>query len=220
MPIIILKQKKKKKRLRLCNPAMKKHILILLFILTANTSTCLAQQTVVIDGLTIPSYRIIDGELVPNWLIPEIVVFPTRTFKTNRDYRQYQRIIRNIKIVYPYARIARIKLSEMNEQLQLLTAKRDKEEFINQAEKEIREQFEGQLTQLTVSQGKLLIKLIDRETGKTSYELVRELKGKFSAGFWQAIARIFGSNLKAEFDSEGEDKMLNELIVLYEHNQL
>ncbi|NOU17245.1 MAG: DUF4294 domain-containing protein [Bacteroidales bacterium] len=199
---------------------MNRCILILLFILTANISACLAQQTVVIDGLTIPSTRIIDGKLVPNWLIPEIVVFPTRTFKTNRDYRQYQKIIRNIKIVYPYARIARIKLSEMNEQLQLLTAKRDKEEFINQAEKEIREQFEGQLTQLTVSQGKLLIKLIDRETGKTSYELVRELKGKFSAGFWQAIARIFGSNLKAEFDSEGEDKMLNELIVLYEHNQL
>ncbi|NVO12072.1 MAG: DUF4294 domain-containing protein [Bacteroidales bacterium] len=199
---------------------MKKYTLILLFILTANISVCLAQQTVVIDGLTIPSTRIIDGKLVPNWLIPEIVIFPTRTFKTNKDYRQYQRIIRNIKIVYPYARIAKIKLVEMNEQLQLLTAKRDKEEFINQAEKEIREQFEGQLTQLTVSQGKLLIKLIDRETGKTSYELVRELKGKFSAGFWQAVARIFGSNLKAEFDSEGEDKMLNELIVLYEHNQL
>lgn len=220
MLIIILKQKTEKKRLRLCNPAMKKYTLILLFILTANISVCLAQQTVVIDGLTIPSTRIIDGKLVPNWLIPEIVIFPTRTFKTNKDYRQYQRIIRNIKIVYPYARIAKIKLVEMNEQLQLLTAKRDKEEFINQAEKEIREQFEGQLTQLTVSQGKLLIKLIDRETGKTSYELVRELKGKFSAGFWQAVARIFGSNLKAEFDSEGEDKMLNELIVLYEHNQL
>ena len=193
-------------------------IFTLLFLIQA--PACLAQQTIVIDGLTIPAIRTIDGESVPNWLIPEVIVFPKHTFNSKRDYRQYQRIIRNLKIVYPYARIAKSTLVEMDQRLQTIKTKREKEQFIDQAEKDIREQFENQLMHLTISQGKMLIKLIDRETGKTSYELVKELKGSFSAGFWQAIARVFGSNLKTEFDAESEDKMLNELIILYEHRQL
>ena len=199
---------------------MKKFVAILVIIFTVQASSCLAQQTVVIDGLTIPGVRTIEGEYVPNWVIPEVVVFPKRTFKTQKDYQQYQRMIRNIKIVYPYARIAKDKLNEMNEQLPLIKTKRERDIFIDRAEKDIRGQFEKKLTKLTVSQGKLLIKLIDRETGKTSYELVKELKGNFSAGFWQAIARVFGSNLKTEFDEDGDDKMLNELVILYEHKQL
>ncbi len=199
---------------------MNRFIAILASILILPAFGCLAQQTVVIDGLTIPAIRIVDGEPLPNWVIPEIVVFPKRTFKTKKDYRQYQRMIRNLKAVYPYARIAQTKLNNMNEQLQLLSTKREKEQFINQTEKEIRNDFEKKLMGLTVSQGKMLIKLIDRQTGKTSYDLVKELKGSFSAGFWQAVARIFGSNLKSEFDEEGEDKILNELIILYEHRQL
>jgi hypothetical protein len=199
---------------------MNRFITILFSILIASTFDCLAQQTVVIDGYTIPGIQIVDGESLPNWVIPEIVVFPKRTFKNKRDLRQYERMIRNLKIVYPYARIAKIKLNEMNEQLLQLKTKKEKEQYIDQAEKEIRSDFEKQLVRLTVSQGKMLIKLIDRETGKTSYELVKELKGSFSAGFWQAVARIFGSNLKMEFDAEGEDKTLDELIILYEHRQL
>jgi len=104
--------------------------------------------------------------------------------------------------------------------LSLIKTKREREKYVDQAEKEIREEFEKQLMKLTVSQGKMLIKLIDRETGKTSYELVKELKGSFSAGFWQAVARVFGSNLKTEFDADGEDKILDELVTLYEHRQL
>ena len=199
---------------------MNRVIAILISILILPAFECMAQQTIVMDGLIIPAIRIVDGEPLPNWVIPEIVIFPKRSFKTKRDFRQYQRMIRNLKIVYPYAKIARSRLNDMNVQLQQLTTKREKEQFINQAEKEIRNDFEKKLMGLTVSQGKMLIKLIDRETGKTSYELVKELKGSFSAGFWQAVARIFGSNLKSEFDEEGEDKILNELIILYEHRQL
>lgn len=199
---------------------MKTFVLILVATIVLPAFNCLAQQTVVIDGLTIPGISTVNGESLHNWVIPEIVVFPKRVFKNKKSYRQYQRMIMNLKTVYPYARIAKIKLKDMNEQIQLLKTKREKDQFINQAEKEIRSTFEKQLMGLTVTQGKMLIKLIDRETGKTSYELLKELKGSFSAGFWQAIARIFGSNLKSEFDAEGEDKILNELIILYEHNQL
>lgn len=199
---------------------MKRGISILIVLTFILTTFAYSQQTVVIDGLTIPSNRTIDGELVPNWLIPEIVVFPKRVFKTKKDYRQYQKMIRNIKIVYPYAQIAKKTLNDMNFELQYITTKREKQQYIDQVEKDMRQQFEKQLMHLTVSQGKMLIKLIDRETGKTSYELVKELKGNFSAGFWQALARLFGSSLKTEFDFDGEDKILNELIILYEHQQL
>jgi len=179
-----------------------------------------AQHDVVIDGFTIPGITMLNGEPLPNWVIPEIVVFPKRKFKSRRDFRQYQKMIRNLKIVYPYANIAKTKLNEMNQELSLIKTKREREKYVDQAEKEIREEFEKQLMKLTVSQGKMLIKLIDRETGKTSYELVKELKGSFSAGFWQAVARVFGSNLKTEFDADGEDKILDELVTLYEHRQL
>jgi hypothetical protein len=199
---------------------MTKFIAILASILILPAFECMGQQTVVMDGLTIPAIRIVDGKPIANWVIPEIVVFPRRSFKTKKDYRQYQRMIRNLKIVYPYAKIAQTKLNDMSVQLQQFTTKREKEQFINQAEKEIRNDFEKSLISLTISQGKMLIKLIDRETGRTSYELVKELKGSFSAGLWQAVAKIFGSNLKSEFDEEGEDRILNELIILYEHRQL
>ena len=174
---------------------MIKFFTILFSILIVPVFEGLAQQAIVIDGFTIPGVTIIDGEQIPNWVIPGIVVFPKRDFKTKKDYRQYQRMIRNLKVVYPYARIAKIKLTDMNWQLMQLKTKREKEQFVNQIEKEIRNDFEKKLMGLTVSQGKMLIKLIDRETGKTSYELLKELKGNFSAGLWQAIARIFGSNL-------------------------
>lgn len=199
---------------------MIKFLAILTSIIIVPAFECLAQQTVIIDGYTIPAIVVVEGESLPNWVIPEIVVFPKRSFKTNKDYRQYQRMIRNLKTVYPYARIAQTKLYEMNYQLQQLKTKRERELFVKQAEKEIRNDFEKKLIGLTVSQGKMLIKLIDRQTGKTSYELLKELKGNFSAGLWQAVARIFGSNLKSEFDEEGEDKILDELIILYEHRQL
>lgn len=199
---------------------MGKFIAILSIIIFVPIYDCLAQQTVIIDGYTIPAITNLNGENIPNWVIPEIVVIPKRKFKTNKDYRQYQRMIRNLKAVYPYARIARAKFIDMNYQLTQLHTKREKEKYIDQVEKEIRNEFEKKLMSLTVSQGKMLIKLLDRETGRTSYELLKELKGNFSAGLWQAVARIFGSNLKTEFDEEGDDKILNELILLYEHQQL
>ncbi len=199
---------------------MGKFLAILSLFIFVPIYDCLAQQTIIIDGYTIPAITNINGENIPNWVIPEIVVIPKRKFKSQKDYRHYQKMIRNLKTVYPYARIARTKFYDLSHQLTQLNSKREKQKYIDQVEKEIRDEFEKKLMSLTVSQGKMLIKLLDRETGRTSYELLKELKGGFSAGLWQAVARIFGSNLKTEFDEEGDDKILNELILLYEHQQL
>jgi hypothetical protein len=87
-------------------------------------------------------------------------------------------------------------------------------------ENELMEEFSDELKSLTITQGRLLIKLIDRETGNTSYELLRELRGSFSAFFWQTVARLFGSNLKTTFDAEGEDKLIDQIVVLIENGQI
>ena len=101
-----------------------------------------------------------------------------------------------------------------------LNTERERRQYINQVEKEILDEYEGDLKKLTITQGRILLKLIDREIGETSYDLLKELKGTFSAFFWQTLARIFGHNLKSEFDPEGEDKLLNEIVILIENGQL
>ncbi|MGE0077375.1 MAG: DUF4294 domain-containing protein [Bacteroidales bacterium] len=169
--------------------------------------------------LVFPSV-IVDGDTIPHIQIERVVKRGRRRFRSNRDMRQYYKLIRNLKKTYPYAQIAKNQLLEMNDHIKMLHSKKEKEAYIKIKEKEIRSEFEKQLVKLTISQGRMLIKLIDRETGRTSYELVKELKGGFSAGFWQGVARIFGSNLKTRFDPNGEDKVLNDLIILYEQGLL
>jgi hypothetical protein len=175
------------------------------------------QKPIKIDGYTILPWAVIDGDTIPNVFVQQVVVFPQRKFASNRDYRQYQKLVRNLKIVYPYAQIVKYKISEMDRHYRTLKSNRERKNYTNQVEKELRAEFEHQLVKLTITQGRLLIKLVDRELGRTSYDIIRDLKGGVSAVFWQTVARIFGSNLKSEFNPAGEDKILNELIILYEH---
>jgi hypothetical protein len=169
--------------------------------------------------LAFPSI-ILDGDTIAHIQIKEVVKKGRRRFKSKREMNQYYKLIRNLKKTYPYAQIAKNKLYEMDAHIRTLHSKREIDAYIKETEHQMRDEFEKQLVKLTISQGKMLIKLIDRETGRTSYELVRELKGGFSAGFWQGVARIFGSNLKTKFEPNGEDKVLDELIVLYEQGLL
>lgn len=195
-------------------------ILVVTFLVIISFNESLAQKTIIIDGYKVHPAIVLDGDTIPNVLIPQIVVFPERKFTSKRDYRQYQRMIRNLKVVYPYAQIAKYKISEMDAHYRTLKTDIERKLYIKQVENELRAEFEHQLVKLTFSQGRLLIKLIDREVGRTTYDVIRELRGGVSAVFWQTLARLFGSNLKSEFNSVGEDKLLNELIILHEHGLL
>jgi len=163
---------------------------------------------------------IIDGDTLLLSSIDEVYIFPFRKFKSKRDLRRYRRLIRNVKKAYPYAKLAKKKLDEIEANFAKLKTEKARKQYIKQVEKEIRYEYEDELKKLTITQGRILIKLIDRETGDTSYELVKEFRGSFSAFFWQAIARLFGSNLKSEFDAQGEDKLINEIVILIENGQL
>ncbi|MGD9977714.1 MAG: DUF4294 domain-containing protein [Bacteroidales bacterium] len=197
-----------------------KRLIILLALIAAVVFEIKAQDySNTSTNVVVPSV-VVDGDTIPHITVKAVVKRGRRRFKSNRDMRQYYKLIYNLKVTYPYAQIAKNKLLEMNEHIKTLHSKKEIDVYIKQSEKEMRDQFEKKLVKLTRSQGKMLMKLIDRETGKSSYQLVKELKGGFSAGFWQGVAILFGSNLKTRFDPNGEDKVLNELVILYEQGLL
>jgi hypothetical protein len=136
-------------------------------------------------------------------------------WKKKKDYRNFRRTVYNLKKVYPYTQIAKKKFAELEAKYQNSSAK-ERKIIVKQLEKELFAEFEAPLRNLTISQGRMLIKLIDRETGQTSYSVLKEFKGGFKAVFWQGVAKLFGNNLKTQYDKAGEDKILEELVLMCE----
>ena len=153
-----------------------------------------------------------DGVTMPEIEIKEVTVTGKSKSARKSEIRVYERLIYNVKKVYPYALMVRKRLNQVNEELKNITDDKERRKYIRAVEKDVFSQYEGDMRDLTMTQGRLLIKLIDRETQNTSYELIREYRGKFTAAFWQGIARIFGTNLKDEYDGYGVDSMI-ELII-------
>lgn len=143
-------------------------------------------------------------------------VMAAREFRSWRERRRYERMVRNVKIVYPYAQMAGVMFREYLDYLETLETDREIRQYTREAEKMVRDHFEEDLKRLTFSQGLILLKLIDRETQHTSYDILRDFRGVFSAVFWQSLARLFGFTLKTEYDPYGEDKMLEEIVQLIE----
>ena len=135
-----------------------------------------------------------------------------------REWREYYRLVHNFSKAYPYALVAKKLVIEADSTIaadRLKGAKREK--YVSQVQKELFDVFEGQMRQLTVSQGALIMKLVDREVGKSSYDIIKGYKSGITAGFWQGIAKIFGSDLKKPYDPEGEDKPTEELVSMWEN---
>jgi hypothetical protein len=153
-----------------------------------------------------------DGVTMPEVEIKEVTVVARPTITRRSEYRKYEKLINNIKKVYPYALIVRKKLNQVNEDLKSISDKKTRKEYIKNVEKDVFAEYEDDMREMTITQGRLLIKLIDRETQNTSYTLIREYRGKFTAAFWQGIARIFGTNLKEEYDPFGEDALIESII--------
>lgn len=149
--------------------------------------------------------------------INDVIVVGRFLGKNKGDWKQYRRMVYNLKRVYPYTQIAKKKLSEMDAHFDRLKTKKERKAYIDKVEKDILSEFEGPLRKLTRSQGKMLIKLVDREVGRSSYTIVKEFKGGFATFFWQNIGRLFGYNLKMKYDPNGEDALLEELVQMCEN---
>lgn len=158
--------------------------------------------------------RIEGRDTIPHVTLSEVRCFAKARYKSERQRRQWTRYIYNVKRALPYARILAKEFKIINDSLALMTSDKQRDAFLDRKEKELFKKYEYQLKHLTVKQGRILIKLIDRETGSTSYDAIRLLKGRFKAFWWQGIARMFGSNLKTQYDPEGEDKYLENVVIL------
>ena len=160
-----------------------------------------------------------EGDTIPSVTLSVVYCFANRVFKNQRQLAAWTRLRYNIKIVYPYAILAAAKLKEYDRILASMSNENDKKKYTKLVEKQLKDQFGDELKNLTESQGRLLIKLIDRETGKTTYDVVKSMRGSFSAFMWQGVALMFGSNLKYDYNPKGDDALIEQAILLIEDGQ-
>lgn len=143
-----------------------------------------------------------------------------RDLENYKFYQRNYRNIRNFKIVYPYALKTREIISALNEELGKTKDKSKRKEMIREMEDQLFKEYETAVRKMSVSQGKLLLKLIARETDKTGYELIKEYRGGFSATFWYGVGRIFGTDLKTEFNKQSEDSIIETIVEKYKRAEL
>ena len=159
-------------------------------------------------------WAVVEGtDTIPYLTLPDINVYAPIAFKNEKQKSQYNKLVKNVKKAYPYAVLAGIKIREYDAKLTTIKTEVERKTYMKNAEKELMKQFEKDIKQLTMSQGRILIKLIDRETGSTSYDLLKTLRGSFSAFMWQSFASLFGNNLKTQYDpTKGEDLLIEGII--------
>jgi hypothetical protein len=129
---------------------------------------------------------------------------------------RYDKLQKRVIKTYPYAKAASDVMRTYEALCVHITDPAQQKALLEKAENHLMNQFEKDLRNMTVSEGVILVKLIDRQTGETGYELLRDLKGKFSAFMWQSIARVFGQNLKDDYDAGGEDVWIENIVALIE----
>ena len=154
--------------------------------------------------------------------LPEVDINLMQRYLQITETRQGRRLASNVKKVYPYAKLAGAKMQEYDSILAHVTEKSERNRLMKQAEKEITDQYTEELKELTITQGLILVRLIDRETGNTSYQVVQELRGKVRAFFYQGFARLWGYNLKTEFDPHNnpEDDQIETIMTLLERGMI
>ena len=163
--------------------------------------------------------QIIQGELsgrdtIPHVDLPEVGVFPPRVFKNKSEEQQYWRLVMRVKKVLPYAKEAAALYKKYEREVPADSRNRDRRVYVRKAEEELMRKYGSVMKKMSINDGKILIKLIDRETQHASYEIIQDVKGSVPAIFWQGVARVFGNNLKTKYDPYGEDRQI-EIIIHY-----
>lgn len=144
-----------------------------------------------------------------------ITVMTVPIYKRNKDIRNYQRMIKAVKKVYPLAIEAARRMENLDERLAEFERRKDQKGYTKTIEEALKEEITPMLWKMTRYEGVILLKLIDRETNHTAYNIVKDFRSGFTAGFYQMLARLFGNNLKLEYDPQGEDAMLEQIVLYY-----
>lgn len=153
-----------------------------------------------------------EGDTIPYSFLPAVEVIGKLTRQWKNYWANWTRLRNAVYVTYPYAKAASRIMNEINRKLVNVTDKRQRRVIIRSKEKELKKEFTDKLTQLSVYQGKVLMKLINRETGNNCYEIIEEYKGFITAAFWQTVAVVFGSNLKQSYDPRGKDEEMERIV--------
>lgn len=198
---------------------MKRLFFLIFFISFIAVRLDAQEQTTTIKGYLVP-VCVYEGDTIPSMRMPTLYIYKPLKFKNKKKQQEYNRLVRNVKKTLPIAKEVNRAIIETYEFLQTLPDEKARQKHLSLVEKSVKEQYTPRMKKLTLAQGKLLIKLINRETSSSSYELVKAFLGPFKAGFYQAFAAIFGASLKKEYHPEDEDAMIERIIVLIENGQL
>ena len=198
---------------------MKRKLFIALFFSFIAAAAYSQQQTTTINGYMVP-VCVYKGDTIPAVQLPNVYIFRPLKFKNEKEIREYYRLVRNVKKTLPLAREINRAVIETYEYIETLPDKKAREKHLKLVEKGLKEQYTPIMKKLTFSQGKLLIKLVNRQTDSSSYELVKAFMGPFKAGFYQTFAALFGASLKKEYHPEGEDRLTEQVVLLVENGQI
>ena len=200
------------------------HPLLSAVLLSAVPAVCQAQETTGTDDPTfVPTVKVgktlVDGDSILYMELSKVYVYPEPTFKNKRQQQAYLRLVRNVKKVLPIAKEVRQIIIETAEFTETLPPEQRKE-HLKRVEAAIVKDYKPRMKKLTFSQGKLLIKLVDRECHSTAYEAMQAFIGPVRSGMWQAFAWMFGASLKKGYDPEGVDKLTERVVLMVEAGQI
>jgi hypothetical protein len=174
------------------------------------------------DKINVALSTVYKGDTIPSFDLYEVTIYGRRYYTNVRKQRKYDKLVHNVMKTYPLAKEVKAILVETYLYLQTLPTDEAKQKHIDQVEKGVWDQYLPEMKKLTLSQGKLLIKLIDRECNQTGFELINAFMGGFKANFYQVFASLFGATLKKEYDPQSieEDAVIEEIIYLIDHDLL
>jgi glutaredoxin len=164
------------------------------------------------SGRFVVNTQIVGKDTLPVLILKQYDVGGKRDPNAIKKFNQMNRLIVNVKKVLPYAKLAKQTLDQIESAMDSIKDEKQQKIYIKDLEKEMKSRFSAELKDLTIDQGRILIKLIDRETGNTTYALVKEFRGSISAFFWQKVAQVFGNNLKSKYDSLKDDRAIEQII--------
>jgi hypothetical protein len=165
-------------------------------------------------------YIVEDGDTIPIYNLHTVTIVDSLDPEYYKNLQAYYRLRHNVLKVYPYARLLAVKLNEINTHLSTLQTKKERKKYMKDAEEQLKKDFEKDIKTFSVNQGQVFTKLIDRETGHSSYELIKDLRGSIKAFFWQNFALVFGQNLKNRYDPNGEDAAIEGIVQQIEQGKL
>ncbi len=186
---------------------------ILLFVMTISLPKQLFAQTSQYDTVRVEAYITPEGDTIPQSWLPTVMVSAVQTNALKNYWKNWTRLRNAVYVTYPYARSASKVIQSVNAELANVQDEKIREQIIKSREKELKREFADKVTSLSVYQGKVLMKLINRETGNNCYQLIKEYKGGLNAGLWQTVAFVFGSSLKQPYSPNGDDQEIEKLVL-------